>query len=184
MDWEGIKRGPRGDPQGNSPVYRLYKAKDGQWFFLALGNLTFFTKFAVSLSHEEWLTDPLFEGAPFLILPPRNRQARDILQGIFSSRSRDEWLEFLRAHDIPCSPALSVAEFMDDPQVQANEMVKVVEQPPLGKVRQMGVPIKFPLAPGGIKGPAPALGQHTEEVLGGLGYSAREIARLKSSGVV
>ena len=46
-------------------------------------------------------------------------------------------LEFLRAADLPCTPALSVAEFMDDPQVLANEMVEAVEQPPLGKVREI-----------------------------------------------
>ena len=184
VDFKGIKRIFRGDPQGGSPLYKFYPGKDGKWFFLALGNLTFLAKFAVALGHDEWVTDPRFDGAPFLILPPTSTELIAMLKETFSSKTRDEWLKFLRANDIPCAPALSVAEYMDDPQVQANEMVEVVEQPPLGKVRQMGVPIKFPLTPGRIKGPAPALGQHTEEVLADLGYSVRELARLKGERVI
>jgi crotonobetainyl-CoA:carnitine CoA-transferase CaiB-like acyl-CoA transferase len=77
-----------------------------------------------------------------------------------------------------------VEEFMDDPQVLANEMVVTVEQPGLGSVREMGIPLKLMQAPGEIKGPAPSLGQHTAEVLGALGYSAHEIAKLKNKGVI
>jgi len=184
VDFEGVKRLPFGDPQGGMPLYRLYQGRDGKWFFLALGNLTFFAKFAVAMGHEEWLTEPRFQGAPFLILPPTSTQLIAMFKEIFSTRTRDEWLEFLRAADLPCAPALSVAEFMNDPQVLANGMVEVVEQPPLGKVREMGIAVRFPLTPGRIKGPAPALGQHTEEVLADLGYSAREMARLKGQGVI
>jgi crotonobetainyl-CoA:carnitine CoA-transferase CaiB-like acyl-CoA transferase len=185
VGFEGIERisGIR-DPQGTSPLYRLYQGSDDKWFFLGIGNLTFFTKFALAMGHEEWLTDPLFEGAPFLIVPPRSTQLITTFKDIFSAKTRDEWLEFLRAADIPCAPAQTTEEFINDPQVLANDMVVTVKEPHLGEVREMGVPVKLPLTPGQVKGPSPALGQHTEETLTDIGYSTKEIARLKDEGVI
>jgi len=181
LEFEGQINIPFEDPQGAVPLYKFYQGSDGQWFFLGLGNFTFFTKFAVLMGHDEWLVDPLFEGAPFMILHPRNTKVIAMLKDIFATKTRDEWIELLRAEDIPCAPARPVEEFLHDPQVLANEMVVEVEQPPLGKVRQMGVPVRLELAPGQIKGPSPAYGEHTEEVLADLlGYSAKEIAELKN----
>jgi formyl-CoA transferase len=172
------------DPQGMSPLYRLYHGSDGKWFFLGLGNLRFFAKFAVAVGHEEWLTDPRFDGAPFLILPPTSEELVAIFQKMFLTRTRDEWLEFLRAADIPCAPASTVEEFLDDPQVLANGMVATVNDPNLGKVREMGVPVRLSRTPGEVKGPSPTLGQHTDKVLGELGRSVQEIARLREQGVI
>ena len=170
----------RYNPQGSSPLYRLYQGSDGKWFFLGLGNLTFFAKFAIAMEHEEWLTDPRFEGAPFVILPPVNEEIIAEFQEIFLTKTGDEWLEFLRSNDIPCAPAQPVENFLTDPQIIANEMVTEVEEPRLGKVRQMGIPLKMGLGPGKIKGRSPKQGEHTEEVLKDLlHYPQEEIGRLK-----
>ena len=186
IDFEGriVRSGMVRDPQGVSPLYRLYHGSDGKWFFLGLGNLRFFAKFAVAVGHEEWLIDPRFEGAPFIILPPTSEELVSIFQEMFLARTRNEWLEFLRAADIPCAPASTVEEFLDDPQVLANGMVVAVEEPHLGKVREMGVPVRLSRTPGEVKGPSPALGQHTDEVLGQLGHSAQEIARMRDRGII
>jgi len=171
---------PFEDPQGAMPLYKFYQGSDGKWFFLGLGNFTFFTKFAVLMGREEWLVDPRFEGAPFLIMPPSSLEIMAMFKEIFVTKTRDEWVALLRTEDIPCAPAQSVEQFLDDPQVLANEMVIELDQPGLGKVRQMGVPVKLKAAPGRIKGPSPACGQHSEEVLTQLlGYSAGKIDELK-----
>jgi len=175
----------RSNQQGLMPLYKLYQGSDGKWFFLALGNPTFFTKFALAMRHDEWLIDPLFEGAPFLILPPRNTQLIAMFEKIFATRTRDEWIEFLQAEDIPCAPAVPVEAFFSDPQVIANEMVVEVEEPGLGKVREMGVPIRLSVNPGLVKGPSPGLGEHTTHVLTDLlGYSSGKIAGLKNHGII
>ncbi|MBW2062770.1 MAG: CoA transferase [Deltaproteobacteria bacterium] len=185
VDFKDKIRIPFSDPQGLMPLYKLYQGSDGQWLFLALGNFTFFTKFALAMGHDEWLVDPLFEGAPFLILPPRNEEVISMFKEIFSARTRDEWLEFLKAEDIPCAPTLPVEEFLNDPQVLANEMVVEVEEPGLGMVRQMGVPAKLGLTPGRVKSRSPKHGEHTEVVLAKLlGYSAQEIAGLRDRKVI
>lgn len=177
-------RMPSGLPQGAVALYRLYHGSDNEWFFLGLGNAQFFGKFAIAMGHEEWVEDPLFDGAPWGILPPRSFQVIEKLQAVFSTKPRDEWLEMFRAVDVPCAPARRVDEFLDDPQVQANEMVIQLDDPNLGKVRQMGVAIKASLTQGEVKGPSPLLGQHTEEVLANLGYPPSKIARLKARKVV
>ena len=171
-------------PQGRHPLYRLYPGKDGKWFIIALGNLTFFNKFAIAMGHEEWVTDTRFEGHPFGILPPRSTQLIAMFREIFAQKTRDEWLALFRAADLPCDAGQTVVEFMDDPQVAANKMVEMVDQPPFGKVRQMGVPVKFQLTPGGIQGPCPEPGQHTGDILSALGYSPKDIGRLKEQRVI
>ncbi|MFO7964437.1 MAG: CoA transferase [Desulfobacterales bacterium] len=187
-EFEGKIRIPgaaRSNQQGAMPLYKLYQAGDGKWFFLALGNPTFFTKFALAMGHEEWLTDPIFEGAPFLILPPRNVRLIERFEKMFADRTRDEWIAFLQKDDIPCAPADSVKQFMSDPQVAANRMVVEINQPGIGPVREMGVPVNLENTPGEVKAACPEVGQHTRDVLDGLlGYTSEKIAALTDKHVI
>ncbi len=185
VEFAGRIRIPFTDPQGAMPLYKFYQGSDGKWFFLGLGNMAFFTKFAIVMEHEEWLADPRFEGAPFLIFPPDSTELIAMFKEIFSTKKRDEWLAFLRSEDIPCAAALPVEEFLDDPQVMANEMVVEMEEPGLGTVREMGIPVILKETPGEIKGRSPKLGEHAEEILTGLlGYSEEEIAGFKKEGLI
>ena len=185
VDFEGRIRLPWTNPQGSMPLYKFYQGSDGKWFFLGLGNMRFFTKFAVALGREEWLADPRFDGAPFLIFPPVSLEIIAEFKEMFATKKRDEWLKFLQSEDIPCAAARPVEEFLDDPQVMANEMVVEIEESDLGKVREMGFPVKLKLTPGEIKGRSPKLGEHTEEILTDLiGYSAEKMTELKETGIV
>jgi len=178
VDFEGMFRAPWG-PTGPMPLYRPYQCKDGKWLFTGLGNFKFFTAFALEMGHDEWLTDPLFEGAPFLIFPPRNAQVMSMLKPIYKSKKRDEWLEQLGAQELPVAPVQNVDDFMAYKQVIANDMVQTVKEPRLGNVKQMGVPVELADTPGKIQGPSPQQGQHTRQVLRELGYSALDIKLLK-----
>ncbi len=183
VDFEGMFRAPWG-PTGPMPLYRPYQCKDGKWLFTGLGNPKFFTLFALALGHDEWLTDPLFEGAPFLILPPRNAQVMAMLKDIYLTKTRDEWIALLRENEIPVAPVQSVGEFMEEPQVIANDLVKTLKQAGVGMVKEMGLPVELRVTPGKIKGPAPLPGQHTREILRTLGYRAPQIKELKKAGVI
>ena len=183
VDFEGMFRAPWG-PTGPLPLYRPYQCKDGKWQFSGLGNPKFFTLFALALGHDEWLTDPLFEGAPFLIFPPRNAQVMAMLKDIYLTKTRDEWIELFTSNGIPAAPVQSVDDFMEEPQVIANDMVKTLKQPGVGMVKEMGIPVELMETPGKIKGPAPLPGQHTKEILRTLGYRAPQIKELKKAGVV
>jgi len=75
-------------------------------------------------------------------------------------------------------------EMVKDPQVQARDMVVEVRHPTHGIVTEFGVPIKLSDTPGTVRHAAPATGEHTDEVLRGLGLGAAEIAALRASRVV
>ncbi len=183
IEFAGAFRAPWG-PTGPMPLYRPHKCKDGKWLFTALGNPKFFAQFAIALGHEEWLTDPLFEGAPYLILPPRNMQVLYMIKDIYLTKTRDEWIELFMANEIPVSPVQSVDDFMQEPQVIANDMIKTIQQPGVGMVKEMGLPVEFLGTPGKIKGPAPLPGQHTKDILKTLGYNAAQIKDLKKVGAI
>src|SRR6185369_4980829 len=85
---------PRGIPPGANPRYRLYQCADGEWFFLG----TLFTNFYRKAFEVLGLEDA-FEAFELDMLA-----ARDLLEGIFLTRTRDEWLEALQANDVPCGP--------------------------------------------------------------------------------
>ena len=182
VDFQGMYR-PVWGPSGPMPLYRPYQCKDGQWLFTALGNLKFVAMFATAVGHEEWLTDPLFEGAP-LFMPPRNAQIISLLKQLYMTKTRDEWIQLLNTSGIPVAPIQTIEDFMREPQVIASDMLKTVEQPGKGKVTEMGIPLVSGLTPGSIKGPAPLPGQHTEEILKSFGYSAVDIKQLKNEKVV
>jgi alpha-methylacyl-CoA racemase len=101
---------------------------------------------------------------------------------IFRSRSRDEWRAFNDEHDAMIEPVLELDEALDSELVREREMVVELDQPHLGPVRQLGVPVKMSRTPGRVEKPAPALGEHTEQVLAEAGFSKEEIEAMKESG--
>lgn len=153
----------RMNPLGPIPVYRLYKAQD-DWLFVACGNPTFWNKFALALERPEWVADARYERAPWGIAPEHRNELAEQIAAIIATKLREEWLHILREQDVPCAPVTSRQEFIEHRQTIHNGMRVEVDDPQLGKTVQMGVPIRLYETPGQIKGSAPLLGQHTEEI--------------------
>ena len=146
------------DPLGPIPCYRLFRAADDRYLFVACGNVTFWNKLAMAIERPELVSDPRFEGAPWGV-PTQHRQAlKDLLQEIIATRPREEWLRILSENDIPCAPVLSRTDFINHPQVDALAMRRAIDDPTLGATIQGGIAVGLELTPGEIAGPAPALG--------------------------
>jgi crotonobetainyl-CoA:carnitine CoA-transferase CaiB-like acyl-CoA transferase len=79
-------------------------------------------------------------------------------------------------------PILDLDEALESELVSEREMTVTYEQPLMGEIKQLGFPIKLSGTPASIERPAPALGEHTAQVLGTAGYSAEEIQALEESG--
>ena len=165
-----------------TPTYRLYQAGDGQWFFLACGNQAFWAKLCKAIGRHEMTDDPRFGS---WLLRGDNRDAlMPILEAAFATRSRDEWLQILSEHDIPCAPVQSLQEFMRDPGVLHMKMTVQYEHPEVGALTLMGQPLRFSETQAPDAGPPPVLGQHTRAVLREVGYTDGDIADLHRRGVV
>jgi len=153
-------------PQGAAPVYRLYRAAD-DWLFIACGNSTFWGKLCIALDMPELVSDPRFENAPWGITNFQDRAALyEIIAPVIAAKPRAHWLQLFEESDVPAAPVQGRADFINDPQVAHNRMRVEIDDPEVGRTVQMGIPIAFSRTPGAICGPAPRLGQHTQEVLG------------------
>jgi len=107
-----------------------------------------------------------------------------ILDGIFPSRTTEEWIAVLEQADMICAPVASYEDVINDPQVLENEYVMEIDHPSRGRMQTVGMPWRFSETPGVVQAAAPELGQHTEEVLLEVGYSWEEIASLRDKGVL
>ena len=166
----------------DTPTYRLYQAGDGEWFFLACGNQSFWVKLCAALGRLDLAHDPRF--GSWLSRRDNADALTPLLEEAFASKPRDEWLSILAEHDIPAAPTQTIRQFMTDPAVLHHNMIVQYEHPEVGPLTLMGQPLRFSESPAPDAGPPPVLGQHTTEVLRGAGYTDAEIADLGRRGVV
>jgi crotonobetainyl-CoA:carnitine CoA-transferase CaiB-like acyl-CoA transferase len=106
----------------------------------------------------------------FATRPERQRHyevLRAELAPAFAGRDRDEWLQVLQAHGVPCAPVNAVGEALRDPQLQHLGIIDVLDEPGIGPMPQIRPPALFGGAPLDPVARAPYLGEHTAEVLGG-----------------
>jgi crotonobetainyl-CoA:carnitine CoA-transferase CaiB-like acyl-CoA transferase len=166
----------RGDLElaGAIVCYLPYEAADG-WVTCGALEPKFWQAFCRAVGRDD-LIELQFE-------PPGSDAWREVA-AIFRSRTREEWRAFNDEHDAMIEPVLDLDEALDSELVRAREMVVQVEQPELGTVRQLGNPIKLSGAPSAAPGPAPALGEHTADVLREAGYATDEVRELLEAGAV
>ena len=162
---------------GGSMPYNIYHCADGKYLTLGIIEDHFWQRLRKTLRRDDLPEDPF---------PPREEmeRAKTILTEIFLSKARDEWVKILWENDLPAGPVNSFAEAFSDPQMMAREMLLHVDHPVEGKIPQIGFPVKFSETPGKITRHPPVLGEHTDEILQSLGYSAEEIDSLKKEKTV
>jgi alpha-methylacyl-CoA racemase len=164
----------RGDGQltGRFVCYLPYEAADG---YITMGALEpqFWARFCAGVGRDD-LVAKQFE---------RNgSETWGEVAELFRSRTRAEWKAFNDEHDAMIEPVLDLDEALDSELVRARDMVVEWEQPGLGPVRQLGMPVKLSRTPGTVHAPAPAPGEYTREVLADAGLTTEEIDALFESG--
>ncbi|HTR57051.1 MAG TPA: CaiB/BaiF CoA-transferase family protein [Casimicrobiaceae bacterium] len=101
-----------------------------------------------------------------------------------AERDLDEILAALKAADVPHGKIYTAADVVDDPQYLAREMILSMKLPDGTPIKLPGIVPKLSETPGAIDWVGPALGQHTDEVLRGIGYNEEQIARLRAAGAI
>ncbi len=134
-----------------------------------------------ALEQPQWLDDERFKTPA---LRGENVEARlQLTQDVLIGRPSAEWLDRLTREDVPCAPVLTRTEVIRHPHVAAMEIVEEYDHPRAGRLRQTRAAARFSRTPTAIRRGAPALGEHTQEILAELGYSAGDIAELRVEGV-
>ena len=134
-----------------------------------------------ALGKPEWATDPAYMTAE-----ARQDKIFDIFATIedwLKDKTKYEAVDILRKFDIPCAPVLSMKELAASPDLRESGSIVEVDHKVRGKYLTIGSPIKFSDLEIEVK-PSPVLGEHTDEVLADLGYSADDIAKLHTAKAV
>jgi crotonobetainyl-CoA:carnitine CoA-transferase CaiB-like acyl-CoA transferase len=164
--------------------YQAFEAGDGRGLLIAAGNDRLWGLLCKGMGLDDDVRDdPKYAKAEKRV---DNRDALiPFLQEIFNKKTRDEWLEALRAVGFPCAPVYTLDEIFSDPQVLHRGMLDEMEHPKAGTIKQIGPVIKFSESPCVMSYPPPTLGEHTEEVLRSIaGYSEADIKRLRQVGAI
>jgi crotonobetainyl-CoA:carnitine CoA-transferase CaiB-like acyl-CoA transferase len=148
--------------QSETPLVNSYQAGDGKWLYLVcLEAERHFPKLMTALGQENLIGDPRFCSSTQIYA--HSTELVGILDATFATRPRDEWAELLDLHDVWWAPCQTLSEVAEDPQALALDAFVSVNEG--GSVsRTVGSPVRFAgraLVP---RGPAPGLGQHTEEI--------------------
>lgn len=160
---------------GAVPWYNTYECGDGRWFSIGSIEPHFYEALMRVMGLDEFLGRQYEEKT----YPEMFEKYR----AIFKTKTADEWMEVMSQHDICAAPVLEMENAVTNPHNLARQMVVEVDSP-VGKVKQVGIAPKLSDTPGKVRGTAPMLGQHTDEVLSGLGKDAAKIAELREAGVV
>src|SRR3954454_19625856 len=162
----------RGALNGGISCYLTYEAADG-WVTCGALEPKFWRNFCEGVERPDLIEKQL--------AAPDSEDARAIAV-MFRARTRDEWGAFNHEPDAMIEPVLDLDEALDSQLVREREMVVEMEQPELGPIRLLGLPVKLDRTAGGPTRPAPALGEHTQQVLADAGSSGEEVSALLESG--
>lgn len=140
-------------PAGSAPFYSVYECADGQWVQLGCVHAGFIDIAAGLMNLKTVLEEPRFGGGRLAETEEAELELRAILADVMRTRPYDEWARLFEEADVPFARARTTEESLDDPQVEANEMLVELHDPEVGPIAQMGVPIRFSETPGNVKGP-------------------------------
>ncbi|MGB2693710.1 MAG: CaiB/BaiF CoA-transferase family protein [Dehalococcoidia bacterium] len=164
--------------------FQAFPTKDG-YIVLALswGIENQWELFCALIGKTELINDERFQTSASRT--EHHAELEPLLNEALGRRTTQEWLKEFDAIGMPCGPLNNIAQAAALPQIKAREMLVEVEHPVAGKLPLANTPVKLSRTPGGIKGPSPAVGQHTDEVLRDLlGMPDDEIERLRATEVV
>jgi crotonobetainyl-CoA:carnitine CoA-transferase CaiB-like acyl-CoA transferase len=137
---------------------------------------------ADELGVPELKTDPRFQKRD---ARKKNRKAlTPLLEAKLKERTTEYWVETLNAKGVPSGAILSLEAALNQPQVRHRGTLATVQAEGVGELRLFNLTARFEKTPGKVETPPPRLGDHTEEILAGVGYTKDEIAQLKQKGIV
>jgi crotonobetainyl-CoA:carnitine CoA-transferase CaiB-like acyl-CoA transferase len=171
--------------QAVNPLWNHYKCQDEKWICFAMPQADrYWSDFCKAVGIPELEKDPRF--ATMKVRGKNCEEIIAILDKIFASKPRDEWMRILKAGgDFIYTIVNSINDLPDDPQMLENNYIVDYDHPAWGAVKVVGHPVILSETPANPKAPAPEFGEHTEQILiETLGYSWEDVAKLKEAQVI
>jgi crotonobetainyl-CoA:carnitine CoA-transferase CaiB-like acyl-CoA transferase len=164
----------------NAP-YQAFEASD-KWIVVGGANQKHWLRTLEVLGATELPQDPRFATGADRMAHLKELEA--LLSARFRTQPAEYWLNALEEVGVPCGPVNDMLQALADPQTIARDMVVEVEHSSLGRVKTLGLPIKFSQTPGKVRTGAPRYGEHTGAVLRAYGFGDDEIAALRKEGAI
>ena len=161
--------------------FQAFEASDG-WVYVAVWIDRLWAPFCDAIEHPALARDRRF--ATRAHRRERRAELTALLAPVFRARTVADWMARLEAHDVLCAPVNRYADLPHDPQIAASRLLVEQEHPRAGRFRTLDTPIRFDRTPGGIRTPAPGLGEHTDAVLTEAGLTPDDLADLRKSGTI
>ena len=158
---------------GGAAFYNVYATADGKYLVLSGAEMNFVENLLRALERPDLIE---ICRRPW---GPEQEPVKEFLRATFATRTRDEWDEWLKTKGVCYAPVFDMREAWHQDLLREREMVRRGED----GIEHLGTPIRFRDEPGEPRGIAPRLGEHSEEILAELGYSAQQVSQLKSTGV-
>ncbi len=164
-----------------------YKTKDGYVFFsLRRGSSEDWDRLLISLGMEEYLADPRFDGFGREVTGVGRyvAEVKPIWEKAFATMTNDEIVHLIHEFQGDAVPFTNYMSLFQHPQVQELDVVREIEHPTAGTFETIGPVWRFSDTQAAVQSPPPTLGQHTDEILLGLGYSSDDIERLRVTSII
>jgi formyl-CoA transferase len=179
---KGVVR-ERGSLQHSGWPGGAFQTQDGRWLVFTAPAQHLLERLCAMIGQPDLPRDPRF--ATHAARERHIPQLLETMRAWFAAHPFDEAAAALRAHDVPHSPIMSMADIFADPHYQARGMIEDVPADELGTLPQPAVVPRLSRTPGRAGHAGPHLGRHTDEILSSLlGLSAGEIAGLRTEGVI
>jgi crotonobetainyl-CoA:carnitine CoA-transferase CaiB-like acyl-CoA transferase len=161
--------------------YQVFRTQDGEMFIVG-SNQRLWTRLCQALRREDLLQDPRF--ASNMERVKHRHLLVPVLQGEIQKYPTRELNEMLDEAGVPCAPVNTLDNVLTDPQTLVRDMIVDIPHPLIPDLKLLGLPVKLSASPGDVRLPPPLKGQHTEEVLTDLGYSAADIRAFRERQVI
>lgn len=162
--------------------YRNFRCADDLWIFVAGGNDRLWQRMARALGLDAMIEDPRY--ATNMARVANRTDVEAAVSREIAQHERAPLLELLERAGVPATPVNTIDQALGDPQAADRPSLREMAHPTLGNIDVVGMPLGFSAMQPEIRRHAPMHGEHTDEVLGELGYTSAQIADLRSRGLI
>ncbi len=171
-----------GSASESSSPRNVYATSDGGWVAISASTQAMTERLFRAIGRDDLNQHPGFKTNAERI--KRRHEVDAIVGGWIGARTLAENIAYFEEAGVTAAPVYDIAQFLEDPHVQERGIVVDVPDEEMGEVPMHGIVPRLSRTPGALRRPAPKLGEHNDEIYGGIGYSRERIAAMRAQGTI